>query len=168
VYLSDRDILAEMKTSPLISPFTEEQLQPASYDVTLDNEFVYWTGSEWKHLFCDEGEGFELQPNEFALGSTVETITVPIEMMAQVSGKSTWARRGLTVHQTAGFVDPGFSGTITLEFKNVGPEILLLEPGKAIAQVSWCFLWSECLRPYGPERGSHYQGQVGVKEAWNR
>lgn len=153
--LSDVDIEAALRADePLcISHFNPDQIQPASYDVTLS---VAGLTSEW------------LRPGEFMLASTNEVFVIPSWLAARVEGKSSWGRRGLLVHATAGFIDPGFRGDITLELANIGREPLRLVPGMAISQVSFHELSTPARRPYGsPGLGSHYQGQRGPTPSWH-
>jgi len=146
--LVDKQIIEENIESEIIRPFDPDLVQPSSYDLTLGNRFL-WISYE------DEGEiiGYddvpqyevieltggektiELEPGEFCLAHTEEFVCVPVYLSAIVAGKSTWARKGLTIHQTAGWVDPGFFGRITLELKNVGSCVLQLKVGDPIAQL---------------------------------
>lgn len=108
-----------------------------------------------------------LEPGEFALGSTLEKVTLPATLCAQVNGKSSLGRLGLLVHATAGFVDPGFSGELTLELKNLSNHVIPLSRGMAVAQLVFHRLTSPAQRPYGHEElGSHYQGQVGIRRSY--
>lgn len=155
--LSDRDIrrLQDLR-GDLITPFADANVQPASIDLTLGGEFIR-AGEEW---FSDE---WTMLPGEFLLATTVESVSIPPSIVAQVNGKSSWARKGLIVHTTAGFIDPGFSGQITLELKNVGHEPIMLKHGVRICQLVFSTMTSAAEFPYGHERlGSHYQGQSGV------
>lgn len=161
--LSDGTIRARVADGTLgIDPFDSERLQPASYDVTLDRRVclpnargqTYWT------LPC------ALAPGDFILASTAETIALPADLIGRIEGRSSWARMGLTVHITAGFLDPGFSGQVTLELANLGPYTLHLEAGLSVAQIAFEQLDSPAERPYGsPGLGSRYQGQRGVTPA---
>jgi dCTP deaminase len=108
-----------------------------------------------------EGEGFTLHPGDFALGSTVETVSIPNDLVAQVDGRSSVGRLAIVVHATAGLIDPGFQGQITLELSNIGRIPVRLYPGVRIAQIVLHQLTSPAERPYGQERGSGYQGQSG-------
>ena len=146
--LVDRDIISEQIEKEIIIPFDPDLVQPSSYDLTLGRRFL-WISYE------DEGEKIayddvpqyevieltgkedtiELEPGEFCLAHTEEFISVPANLSAIVAGKSTWARKGLTIHQTAGWIDPGYFGKITLELKNVGSSILELKVGEPIAQL---------------------------------
>lgn len=137
----------------LIKPFSTQLLQPASYDLILD------------HLMDFEGtiiEDYFLAPKEFILGSTREWVNIPITLVARIEGKSSLARKGLMVH-TAGFIDPGFRGNLTLEITNHSSVPVLLGKGMKIAQLAFQHLDFPAERPYGhPELGSHYQNQEGV------
>lgn len=159
---SDVDFVGAIAVRRLqIEPFDINRLQPASYDLTL--------GCYVRFIDEDEPEKFDLislKQGDFALFSTVETVTLPADLVAEVSGKSSWARQGLSVHQTAGWIDPGFSGQITLEMCNLGPKRILLEPGLPIAQLVVMELASPALKPYGsPGLGSKYQKQRGPTAA---
>ena len=107
-----------------------------------------------------EGEPFILHPGEFVLGSTYEQVTLPDDVAARLEGKSSLGRLGLLTHSTAGFVDPGFSGHVTLELSNVANLPIVLTPGMAIGQISFMTMTTPVDRPYGsPELRSRYQGQ---------
>jgi dCTP deaminase len=108
-----------------------------------------------------------LQPDAFLLGCTAETVKLPADLAARIEGKSTLGRRGVAVHVTAGFVDPGFQGQLTLELKNLSRTKVFLYPGMLIAQMSVYRLTSPAVRLYGEATlGSHYQGQTGPTPAW--
>lgn len=151
--LSDRDIRRMLSNGRLdIKPQPyDRQFQPATVDLTLGE------------VLGKRGLPYLLEPNEFALGSTIETITMPSDLAAIVKGKSSWARRGLLV-ECAGFIDPGFHGQITLELKNLHHEDeLILRYEDTIAQIAFYRLDSRCDRQYGdPGLGSHYQHQQGA------
>ena len=149
----------------IVSPAAEAAIQPASVDLTLAND--------WFHLlrpgtvFLPEGRpsydieaSLSLEPGKFALACTDEVVLVPSEFVARVEGKSTLARMGLIVHTTAGFIDPGFRGKVTLELKNVGPCTLVLTPGMYICQLSV----QRMERVDGVYNGK-YQGATGVEGA---
>lgn len=143
----------------------DECFQPASVDLTLGTSFVaYWPT---RMLFTvPYGEIVELAPGRSMLATTAEALTVPRDVVARVEGKSTWGRRFLMVHSTAGFVDPGFQGQITLELHNLGRETLTLMVGAPIAQVSFDWLDGPADRPYGSDGlNNHYQRQLGATEA---
>jgi dCTP deaminase len=177
--LSDRDIRVRLEAGDLaIEPLDdpERQIQPASVDLRLGDEFVTYT---LPHIPCidprdrssledytermtvAQGGAFVLHPGEFALGSTVERVRIPPDLVARVEGRSSIGRLAVVVHATAGFVDPGFDGTITLELSNLGRLPVKLYPGMRISQVVFHELTSTAERPYGPGRGSKYQRQEG-------
>lgn len=181
--LSDRDIGERMwgkrhtdATRIVIDPKPNIAcLQPASVDLTLLPEIkVEWGDEEiyrdliWQPLdittYADFGpgerKGYPLLPGQVVLASTAETIHVPVDLSARVEGKSTLGRLFITTHKTAGFIDPGFRGKITLEIKNEGPVVQYLQAGMRIGQICFTQLTSPALRPYGAEGlGSHYQNQ---------
>ncbi len=178
--LSDRDIRAALQRleDPLIVDpgFDPQRLQPASLEMTLHPTLLHVDEMLWHtradgHSFPvgtplghrDMGDGgWEMLPGEFLLASTVETVRIPTDLVAQVNGKSSWARKGLIVHTTAGFIDPGFKGQITLELKNLSNSRLKIMPFVPICQLVFFQMTSPSERPYGsPGLGSHYQGQVG-------
>lgn len=182
--MNDGDILWRSSTlaeEGLISPFCTDQLQPCSYDVTLDNDvigFKHGSGlinslipehndvSTYKKEFIEEEKGYILRPHEFVLGSTVETVNLPANIAARFEGKSSLGRIGLMTHITAGFIDPGFNGQITLEIYNVNETPIVLRPGMLIGQLCFFKLDEPCARPYGSDQlKSHYQGQTGVTES---
>lgn len=168
----------------LIEPFDAGMVQPASYDLGLDSTLlvpvkelcgsaVDLRKNNPKRLTTATTigvDGFELQPGACVLGSTLELIHCPTDYVARVEGKSSLGRLFMTVHVTAGFIDPGFSGQVTLEIVNHGPWTIILWPGMRIAQVNFAEMSSPCLKPYGsPGLGSHYQGQKGpTPSAGNR
>ena len=148
-----------------ISPFNEDNIQPNSIDLILDDEILVWDRYEGEFYTHYLSDGFRLLWGDFILASTKEKISLSNGVCAQVDGKSSWGRKGLTIHQTAGFIDAGFSGNITLECTTVGQPINL-EADKPICQlVFWDAYPSE--KPYGSEGlNSHYQGQTGVTKSW--
>lgn len=141
--LSDRDIFGEINAGGIIvDPFQPRAIQPASLEIHIDRDLVV--------------------RDSLLLGCTIETITISNELCAQVNGKSSLGRLGLLVHATAGFVDPGFSGQLTLELKNLSSRIIQLKQGQPVAQLVFHRLSSPAEKPYGHESlDSHYQGQVG-------
>lgn len=179
--LSDRDIRRSLCAGDLvIDPLDDDRIQPASVDLTLCDEFLVrpWSGAYECHpIDLDDVEGslatqpmrkkkcklHILLPREFCLGSTLEHIEIPNDMVGRVEGKSSLGRLGLIVHATAGYVDPGFKGKITLEIYNLNFRPIILHPGKSICQLSFSRLESPAVYPYGHEKvGSHYQGQNTV------
>lgn len=177
--LSDRDIRARLARGDLkIGPLEDEQLQiqPASVDVRLGDEFIVYRPSQVvcldprdpaslsaaaERIVVAPERGFVLHPGEFGLASTIEEVAIPADLVATVDGRSSIGRLAVVVHATAGFIDPGFCGQITLELSNIGPLPVRLYPGMRIAQIVLHQLSSVAERPYGPERGSAYQGQRG-------
>ena len=174
--LSDRDIRTELdKGRVVVEPYDESMLQPSSIDFRLDKYFRVFENHRYPHIdpAADqsdltrmvEAEGeepFILHPGEFVLGSTLEVVTLPDDLAARVEGKSSLGRLGLLTHATAGFVDPGFSGHVTLELANVATLPIKLYPGMKIGQLCFFRLTSPAEHPYGSEKyGSRYQGQRG-------
>lgn len=177
--LSDRDLKERLERGDLvITPLDdpELQIQPASVDLRLDSDFVVYKlphvpfidprdpeslNTYTESVKIEEGSAFILHPGEFALGSTLERVRIPPDLVARVEGRSSIGRLAIVVHATAGFIDPGFEGQITLELSNLGRLPVKLYPGMRISQVVLHTLVSPAERPYGPERGSKYQGQGG-------
>lgn len=141
----------------------DEQIQPASLDLRLGDYFI--RHPDGSHFHCPEGKSYPLSTGECVLASTVERFDIPNNVVARVEGKSSLARVFLTIH-SAGFIDPGFKGDITLEIKNDGMIPIRLHPGMLIAQVSFQTLDAPAERPYGHEElNSHYQGQAGPRKS---
>jgi dCTP deaminase len=176
VLLSDRDILVEIKAGRIVmDPWDDAMLQPSSIDVRLDRFFRVFDNHKYatidpavdqseltRQVETDGDDPFILHPGEFVLGSTYETVTLPADIAARVEGKSSLGRLGLLTHATAGFVDPGFSGHVTLELANVATLPIKLYPGMKIGQFCFFRLTSASDHPYGSEKyGSRYQGQRG-------
>ena len=174
--LSDRDIRAEVDAGRVVlDPWDPAMIQPSSVDVRMDKYFRLFDNHKYpvidpakdqedltRLVEVDPEEGFVLHPGEFVLGSTLETITLPDDLAARVEGKSSLGRLGLLTHATAGFVDPGFSGHVTLELSNVATLPIMLWPGMKIGQLCFIKLSSPTENPYGSQKhGSHYQGQRG-------
>ena len=174
--LSDRDILAEIDGGRIsLEPFDPAMVQPASIDVRLDRFFRVFENHRYPHIDPAEAqddltrevqaegeEPFILHPGEFVLGSTYEVVSLPEDIAARVEGKSSLGRLGLLTHATAGFVDPGFSGHVTLELANVATLPIKLYPGMKIGQFCFFRMTSASDHPYGSEKyGSRYQGQRG-------
>jgi dCTP deaminase len=174
--LSDRDIKAELSSGRIgLDPLDLGMIQPSSIDVRLDRYFRLFDNH--KYPFIDpredqseltrlvevkDGEPFILHPGEFVLGSTYEQTTLPDDIAARLEGKSSLGRLGLLTHSTAGFVDPGFSGHVTLELSNVATLPIKLWPGMKIGQLCFIRLTSAAEKPYGSsEYSSRYQGQRG-------
>lgn len=180
--LADKTIRNLVDHCGLIYPFDEDQLQSCSYDVRLDgrikrfvkqgntmNRIIVGSSKELTGISMhdvDIAKNYVLDPGEFILGSTIEAVLIPDYLACRFEGKSSLGRIGLTTHVTAGFIDPGFRGTITLEIKNENQFPILLEPGMRIGQLCFIRLNTSVDRMYGSaELGSHYQNQVGVTEA---
>jgi dCTP deaminase len=176
VLLSDRDILAEIHDKRIVvDPYDEAMVQPSSIDFRLDRYFRVFENHRYPHIdpAADQSdltrmvepvgdEPFILHPGEFVLGSTLEVVTLPDDLAARVEGKSSLGRLGLLTHATAGFVDPGFSGHVTLELANVATLPIKLYPGMKIGQLCFFQLSSPAEHPYGSAKyGSRYQGQRG-------
>ncbi len=174
--LSDRDILAELEAKRVsLEPFDAAMVQPSSVDVRLDRFFRTFENHRYPHIDPAEDqpeltrevepvgdEPFILHPGEFVLGSTYEIVSLPDDVAARLEGKSSLGRLGLLTHSTAGFIDPGFSGHVTLELANVANLPIKLWPGMKIGQLCFFRLSSPAEHPYGSARyGSRYQGQRG-------
>ncbi|MGW6201413.1 dCTP deaminase [Kribbella sp. NPDC055110] len=174
--LSDRDILAELDAKRVqLDPFDAAMVQPSSVDVRLDRFFRVFENHRYPHIDPAEeqpdltrlvepegGEPFILHPGEFVLGSTYELVTLPDDVAARLEGKSSLGRLGLLTHSTAGFIDPGFSGHVTLELSNVATLPIKLWPGMKIGQLCFFRLSSPAEHAYGSSKyGSRYQGQRG-------
>ena len=174
--LSDRDLVAEVKAGQLrLEPFEPALVQPSSIDVRLDRWFRTFNNHLYTHIDpsieqddlttaveVDDGQPFVLHPGEFVLASTLEVISLGDELAARIEGKSSLGRLGLLTHSTAGFIDPGFSGHVTLELSNVATLPIKLWPGMKIGQLCVFRLSSPAEHPYGSAvYGSRYQGQRG-------
>ncbi|MDQ3096447.1 MAG: dCTP deaminase [Actinomycetota bacterium] len=174
--LSDRDIKAEIDAGRvLLEPYELAMVQPSSIDVRLDRLFRVFENHRYPHIDPAEeqpeltrpvepvgDEPFILHPGEFVLGSTYEGVSLPDDVAARLEGKSSLGRLGLLTHSTAGFIDPGFSGHVTLELSNVATLPIKLWPGMKIGQLCFFRLSSPSEHPYGASiYGSRYQGQRG-------
>ena len=160
--LSDGSIRELVDKMDLIFPYSEKQLQPASYDVILDDINLSPT-MKGDETFKTE---WLIHSKQFVLGTTLEKICLPDNVVARIEGKSSWARKGLIVH-TAGFIDPGWHGTLTLEITNLSDKDLFLRRGDLIAQIAFQHVDKSVERPYGTESlGSHYQNQQGITKSY--
>ncbi len=174
--LSDGGIRAEIENGRVgVDPYDADMVQPSSIDVRLDRFFRVFENH--RYPFIDPSaeqaeltrmvesapeEPFILHPGEFVLASTYEVITLPDDVAGRLEGKSSLGRLGLLTHSTAGFIDPGFSGHVTLELSNVATLPIKLWPGMKIGQLCLFRLESPAEHPYGSEvYGSRYQGQRG-------
>ena len=176
VLLSDRDIRSTIDAGDLvIEPFDAALIQPSSIDVRMDRFFRVFNNSRYTHIDpklqqdelttlveVAEDEPFVLHPGEFVLGATLEKFILPANLAGRLEGKSSLGRLGLLTHSTAGFIDPGFSGHITLELSNVANLPITLWPGMKVGQLALFGMSSPAETPYGAgSLGSKYQGQRG-------
>jgi dCTP deaminase len=178
--LSDGTILELVREGRIrIDPWEESLVQPASVDLRLGDSFRVFHNHRasaidlrdppaglTEEVVVGSDESFVIHPGEFCLGRTLEWVELPDDIVARIEGKSSIGRLGLIVHATAGFCDPGWKGTLTLELNNLTRIPIKLYPGLLIAQLSFMALDRAALRPYGsPELGSHYQGQRAATES---
>jgi dCTP deaminase len=176
VLLSDRDIRAAIDQGRItLEPYDAEMVHPSSVDVRIDRYFRVFENHRYPHIDPsveqaeltrlvepDGDEPFILHPGEFVLGSTYEVVSLPDDVSARLEGKSSLGRLGLLTHSTAGFIDAGFSGHVTLELSNVATLPIKLWPGMKIGQLCFFRLTSPAEAPYGSgAQGSRYQGQRG-------
>jgi dCTP deaminase len=174
--MSDRDIRASIEAGEIgLEPLEMGLLQPSSFDVRLDRFFRLFDNHKYPYIDPSEqqddltrlievapDEAFILHPGEFVLGSTFEFVTLPNDVAARLEGKSSLGRLGLLTHSTAGFVDPGFKGHVTLELSNTATLPIKLWPGMKIGQLCFFKLTSPSEFPYGSDKySSRYQGQRG-------
>ena len=172
--LSDGDIRAEIEAGRIVlEPYVPEAVQPSSVDLHLDNRFRVFRNSRYPYIDVREeqteltelveirdDEPFILHPGEFVLGSTLERVELPNDLVARLEGKSSLGRLGLLIHSTAGYVDPGWEGNLTLELSNVANLPITLYDGMKIGQISFQRLSSPVEMAYGDARlGSRYRGQ---------
>jgi dCTP deaminase len=179
--LSDGTILRLVEAGRItIDPWDPDRVQPASVDLRLGDSFRVFhnhraavidlrdgpPGNLTEEVVATPEDGFVIHPGEFCLGRTAEWVELPDDVVARIEGKSSLGRLGLIVHATAGFIDPGWKGTLTLELNNLTRVPIKLYPGLLIAQLSFIWLDEPAQRPYGSaELGSHYQGQVAATES---
>jgi dCTP deaminase len=172
--LSDRDIRAELDAGRVvIRPYDAADLQPSSVDLHLDRSFRVFRNNRYPYIdvrapqpdltelvAVEDDAPFILHPGEFVLGQTLEWVELPDDLVSRLEGKSSLGRLGLLIHSTAGYVDPGWKGNLTLELSNVANLPIALYYGMRIGQISFFRMSSPVERPYGsPELGSKYQGQ---------
>jgi dCTP deaminase len=175
VVLSDKTIRAEIEAGRIaIDPFDPAMVQPSSVDVRVDKSFRVFHNSRYAFIDVrepmedltelvevDGGRPFILHPGEFVLGQTLERVTLPDDLVARLEGKSSLGRLGLLIHSTAGFVDSGFSGNLTLELSNVANLPITIYQGMPIGQLSFMRMDGPVERPYGSrETSNKYQGQT--------
>ncbi len=176
--LSDKDIKEMLSNGHIsIEPLQDEkQIQPSSVDLRIGDEFKVFhvvrtpyidpkdeeeVANYMETFTVPEGEAFIIHPNEFALATTQETVKLPADIVARVEGRSSMGRLGVTMHVTAGYIDPGFEGKITLEISNIGAMPVALYPGQRVCQVVFETMTSPSEMPYGhPERNSKYMNQT--------
>lgn len=174
--LSDRDIKAEIESGRVrLDPYEPGLIQPSSFDVRLDKYFRVFDNHKYaaidpaieqpeltRLVEVEPDRPFVLHPGEFVLGSTYESVTLPDDIAARLEGKSSLGRLGLLTHSTAGFIDPGFEGNVTLELSNTATLPINLWPGMKIGQLCFFRLSSPAENPYGSSvYGSRYRGQRG-------
>jgi dCTP deaminase len=174
--LSDHDILAEIESGRVsLDPYDADMIQPSSIDVRLDKFFRVFDNHKYaaidpsveqseltRLVEVKADEPFILHPGEFVLGSTYESVALPDDVAARLEGKSSLGRLGLLTHSTAGFIDPGFEGNVTLELSNTATLPIYLWPGMKIGQLCFFRLSSPADNPYGSAKyGSRYRGQRG-------
>ena len=163
----------------VVKPWDPALVQPASVDLRLGDSFRVFHNHRaaaidlrdpptnlTEEVDVADGEAFVIHPGEFVLGRTLEYVELPGDIVARIEGRSSLGRLGLIVHATAGFVDPGFKGTLTLEIANLTRIPIKLYAGGPIAQLSFMALDAPAQRPYGSaELGSHYQGQMAATDS---
>ena len=174
--LSDRTIKEEIAAGRLVfDPYDEGLVQPSSVDMRVDRSFRVFNNSRYPYIdvrepmenltelvTVEDGEPFVLHPGEFVLGQTLERVRLPDDLVARLEGKSSLGRLGLLIHSTAGFIDPGWDGHVTLELSNVANLPITIYYGMTIGQLSFVQLSEPAEKPYGSgELGSKYQGQKG-------
>jgi dCTP deaminase len=173
VILSDRSIHEAIASGRLgIEPFDPKLVQPSSIDVRLDNKFLVFRNT--KRAYIDvkqpaddlmemievgQDEPMFLHPHEFVLGSTIERVIMPDDLVGRLEGRSSLGRLGVVIHSTAGFIDAAFQGHVTLEISNLANLPIALYPGMRIGQISFSLMTTPADRPYGAARGSKYSGQ---------
>jgi dCTP deaminase len=177
--LSDRDIRARLSRGDFtLEPLGDEslQIQPASVDLRLGHEFLVYRPAQvtvldprvpadiaasMERVEVSPEQAFVLHPGDFALGTTIERVKMPSDLVGVVDGRSSIGRLAVVVHATAGFIDPGFEGQITLELSNIGSIAVKLYPGMRVAQIVLHQMSSPAEVPYGTARGSQYNEQTG-------
>jgi dCTP deaminase len=171
--LSDRTIKEEVAAGRLVfDPYDESLVQPSSVDMRVDRSFRVFNNSRYPYIDVrepmenltelvrvEDGEPFVLHPGEFVLGQTLERVSLPDDLVARLEGKSSLGRLGLVIHSTAGFVDPGFEGNLTLELSNLATLPITIYHGMPIGQISFMRMDGPVENPYG-SRGNKYQGQA--------
>ncbi len=176
--LSDRDIRNALKEGKIsIAPIEDEQIGPSSVDLRLGNKFMVFKHAEVTHINpkeyqkddlmemveIEDGKCFIIHPGEFVLGYTFEYVRLPDDLVARLDGRSSWGRLGIVIHSTAGSVDPGFEGQLTLEIANISKVPVMLWPGLKICRITFDTLTSPSEVPYNKRKGSKYVRQTGPK-----
>jgi dCTP deaminase len=173
VILSDRSINEAIASGRLgIDPYDPKLVQPSSIDVRLDHKFLVFRNTKRAYIDVKQpaddlmemievgtDEPMFLHPHEFVLGSTIERVRMPDDLVARLEGRSSLGRLGVVIHSTAGFIDPAFEGHVTLEISNLANLPIALYAGMRIGQLSFSVMTTPAERPYGPARGSKYSGQ---------
>jgi dCTP deaminase len=173
VILSDRSIREAIESGRLgIDPFDPALIQPSSIDVRLDQKFLVFRNTKRAYIDVKQpaedlmelievepDEPMFLHPHEFVLGSTLERVRIPNDLVGRLEGRSSLGRLGIVIHSTAGFLDPSFEGHVTLEISNLANLPIALYPRMRIGQISFVEMTTPAERPYGPARGSKYSGQ---------
>lgn len=174
--LSDRSIRAALESGRIvIDPLADRAVQPSSVDVRVDDGFRLFSNHRYPYIdvkqpqpdltelvTVTDDDPFVLHPGEFVLGATLERVSLPDDLVARLEGKSSLGRLGLLIHSTAGFIDAGFDGHVTLELSNVATLPITIHPGMPIGQIAFFQLDQPAEHPYGSvETGSKYQGQRG-------
>jgi len=173
VILSDRSINEAIASGRLgIDPYDSKLVQPSSIDVRLDYKFLVFRNTKRAYIDVKQpaddlmemievkpDEPMFLHPHEFVLGSTIERVRMPDDLVARLEGRSSLGRLGVVIHSTAGFIDPAFEGHVTLEISNLANLPIALYAGMRIGQLSFSVMTTPAERPYGPARGSKYSGQ---------
>jgi len=176
----------ELASYGMIEPFNDDQVEPASYDVRLGFDFLVFQRDDTavidmndpaditKPVTVEEGGYFLMHPGEFALGRTLETVNIPTDLVARIEGKSSIGRLGQMIHITAGYIDPGFHGPVTLELYSVHPLPVMLRPPQLIAQISFHEMSSTPSKPYEGRyqhadtvQSSRFAQPVVVGKAWH-
>ena len=157
--LSDRTIIERLEENLVIQPINKNDIQPCSIDLHLGSELKNLDGITHNLRYCD----YTLSPGEFILASTIEHVEIPDDLVAQVDGKSSLGRLGITAHVTAGWIDSGFKGNITLEIANLSNKSFKITYNMPICQIIFMTLTTPVQRRYGdPELGSRYQNSKGT------
>jgi dCTP deaminase len=176
VVLSDATIARLLEEGRIeIDPYDDSLLQPSSVDVRVDRLFRVFHNNRYPYIDVkveqseltelvrvEDEQPFVLHPGEFVLGSTLERVRLPDDVVARLDGKSSLGRLGLLIHSTAGFIDPGWDGHVTLELSNVAKLPITIYPGMKIGQISFMQMTEPAITPYGASAlGSKYKGQEG-------